>query len=73
MILSAFHISYSLNTKGHAGSEKTSSNFFQNFKFPHAPTWIKVLCNDCITCQLNKQYPQQKELAEKLNFKIYNL
>ena len=27
MILVAFHISHSLNTKGHAGSEKIYSNF----------------------------------------------
>ena len=29
--------------------------------------WIKVLCNDCITCQLNKPYPNQKQIAEKQN------
>ena len=60
MILLAFHNSRSLNTKGHAESEKISSKFIQNFKFPNAPFWLKVLCNDCITCQLN-----QKQTAEK--------
>ena len=28
-----------------------------------------MLCNDCITCQLNKPYPNQKQLAEKQDFK----
>ena len=28
-----------------------------------------VLCNDCITCQLNKPYPNQKQIAEKQDFK----
>ena len=36
MILLAFHISHSLSTKGHAGSEKTYSNFIQSFYFPNA-------------------------------------
>ena len=71
MILLAFHISHSLNTKGHAGSEKTYSNLIQNFYIPKAPIWIKVLCNDCITCQLNKPYPYQ--IAEKQDFKGQNL
>ena len=31
--------------------------------------WIKVLCNNCITCQLNKPYPHQKQIAEKQDFK----
>ena len=60
MILIAFNISHTKNTKGHSGSEKTYSNFTQNFCFPNASIWIKVLCNDCIICQLNKPYPYQK-------------
>ena len=52
MILIAFNISHTQNIKGHSGSEKTYSNFIQNFYFPNAPIWIKVLCNDCIVCQL---------------------
>ena len=52
MILIAFNISHTQNTKGHSGSEKTYSNLTQNFYFPNAPIWIKVLCNDCIVCQL---------------------
>ena len=74
MIRLAFYILHSLNTKEHAGSEKkTHSNSTQNFYFPNAPIWIKVLCNDCITCQLNKPYPHQKQTAEKQNFKIQSL
>ena len=69
MILIAFHTSHSLNTSGHAGSEKTYSNFIQNFYFTNAPIWIKVLCNDCITSQLNKSYPNQKQIAVKQDFK----
>ena len=69
MILIAFNVSHTQNTKGHSGSEKTYSNFTQNFYFPNAPIWIKVLCNDCIICQLNKPYPNQKKIAQKQDFK----
>ena len=69
MILIAFNISHTQNIKGHSGSEKTYSNFIQNFYFPNAPIWIKVLCNDCIVCQLNKPYPNQKQIAQKQDFK----
>ena len=69
MILIAFNISHTQNTKGHSGSEKTYSNFTQNFYFPYAPIWIKVLCNDCIICRLNKPYPNQKQIAQKQDFK----
>ena len=51
MMLIAFNISHTQNTKGHSGSEKTYSNFTQHFYFPKAPFWIKLLCNDCIICQ----------------------
>ena len=61
--------SHTLNTKGHSGSEKTYSNFIQNFNFLNPPIWVKVLCNDCIICQLNKPYPNQKHIAEKQDFK----
>ena len=43
MILIAFNISHIQNIKEHSGSEKTYSNFIQNFYFPNAPIWIKVL------------------------------
>ena len=33
MILIAFNISHTQNIKGHSGSEKTYSNFIQNFYF----------------------------------------
>ena len=68
-MLIAFNTSHTLHTKGHSGSEKTYSNFIQSFYFPNAPLWIKVLCNDCLICQLNKNYPNQKQIAEKLVFK----
>ena len=61
LVLIAFHTSHSLNPKGQAGSEKKYSNYFQNFCFPSAPIRIKVLRNDCITCQLNKPYPHQSK------------
>ena len=70
-MLIAFHTSQSLHTKRHSGAEKTYSNFTQIF-FLNAPIeimWIKVLCNDCIKCQLNKPYPNQKQIAEKQDFK----
>ena len=70
MILIAFHTSHTQNTKGHSGSEKkTNSNFTQNFYFPNAPIWIKVLCNDYKICQLNKPYPNQKQIPQKQDFK----
>ena len=34
MILIAFNISHTQNTKGHSGSEKTYSNFTKSFFFP---------------------------------------
>ena len=73
MIIIAFNISHTQNTKGHSGLEKTYSNLTQNFYFPNAPIWIKVLCNDCIICQLNKPYPNQKQIAQKQDFKGQNL
>ena len=70
MILLAFNISLSLNKNiGNIGSEKTYSNFFQNFFFPNASISIKVLCNKCITNQLNKTYLHQNHLAEKQEFR----
>ena len=72
MILIAFNISHTQNTKGHSGSEKTYWNFTQFF-FPNAPIWTKVLCNDCIICQLNKPYPNQKQIAQKQDFKEKSL
>ena len=73
MMLIAFNTSHILHTKGHSGSEKTYSNFIQNFCFSNAPNWIKVLCNDCKKCQLNKQYPNQKQIAEKQLLKRQSL
>ena len=73
MMLIAFDIYHTQNTKGHSGSEKTYSKFTQNFYFPNALIWIKILCNDCITCQLNKSYPNQKQLATKQDFKGQSL
>ena len=69
MMLIAFHTFHSLHTKGHSESETTYSNFIKNFYFPNAPIWIKVLCNDCITCQFNKPYPNQKQITETQDFK----
>ena len=69
MMLLAFNTSHTLHSKGHSGSEKTFSNLIQNLYFPNAPIWIKVIWNDCITCQLNKTYPNQKQIAEKQDFK----
>ena len=73
MILIAFNISHTQNSKGHSGSEKKYSNFTQNCCFPNTPIWIKVLCNDCIICQLNKPYPNQKQIAQKQDFKGQSL
>ena len=73
MMLIAFHTSLSLHTKGHSGSVRTYSNLIQTFYFPNAPILNKVLCNDCITCQLSKPYPNQKQIAEKQDFKEQSL
>ena len=45
----------------------------ENFYFPNAPIWIKVLSNDCIICQLKKSYPNQKQIATKQDFKGQSL
>ena len=66
--LIAINSSHTLKTKRHSGSEKTFSSFIPNFYFPNAPTWIKVLCNNCIICQLTKPYPNQKQIAETKRF-----
>ena len=68
-MLIEFNISQTQNTKRHSGSEKTYSNFTQNFYFPNAPNWIKNLGNVCIICQLNRHYPNQKQIAPKQDFK----
>ena len=73
MMLIAFNISHTQHTRGHSGSKKTYSNFTQNFYFLNAPIWIKVCCNDCIICQLNKPYPNQKQIATKQDFKGQSL
>ena len=57
MMLIAVNTSYTRLTKGHSGAEKTYSYFIQKIYFLNAPIWIKVLCNDCIICQLNKPDP----------------
>ena len=72
MILIAFNISQTQKTKGHSGSEKAYSYFTRIF-FPNAPIWIKVLCDDCVICQLNKPYPNQKQIAKKQDFKGQSL
>ena len=54
-------------------SRKIISKFCKKFYFPKAPIWIKVFCNECIICQLNKPYPNQKQIAEKQDFKAQNL
>ena len=69
LMLIPFLISLSLNTKGHVGSERTYSNFSQNFYFPNAPIWTKVLCNDCTTCQLIKPFPHETQATGKQDFK----
>ena len=47
--------------------------FYAKFFSPNAPIWIKVLCNNCIKCKLNKPYPNQTQFAEKQNFKGQSL
>ena len=69
MMLIAFHTSQTLHTKGHSGSEKKILNFHSKILLSKAPIWIKVLCNGCIICKLDKPYPTQKQIAEKRDFK----
>ena len=70
-MLIAFNTSHTLSTKGHSGSEKTYSNIIQNFYFPNAPSWVKVLCNGCIISQSNKPKNKlQKNKILKDNFYI---
>ena len=68
--LMAIHISDCLNTKGHAGSKKNILHFIQSIHFPNAPIWIKVLSNNCTTCELNRPFSHQKQLAENKTLKV---
>ena len=72
-MLIAFHTSHSSHTKGHSGAEKKHTQLLYIVYFPNAPIWIKALCNDCITCHLNKPYPNPKQIAEKQDFKAQSL
>ena len=65
-MLIAFHTSHTLHTKGHSSSEKTYSKFIQNFYFPEPHFGLKCYAE---TCQLNKPCPNQKQFAEKQDFK----
>ena len=58
-----FHTSHTLHTKGH--SEKTYSIFIHK---PH----FGLKCY-AVTCQLNKPCPNQKQFAEKQDFKEQSL
>ena len=58
-----------MHTKRHVESQERYSNFFQNLLFPNAPFSIKVLCNDCIICQLNKPLPHQTQITKKQDSK----
>ena len=64
LLLSTMLIAFDMSHT-QSGSEKTYSNFTRNFYFPNAPILIKVLCYDCIICQLNKPSPNQKQIATK--------
>ena len=72
-MLIAFNISHTQHTKGHSGSEKTYSKCTQQFYFPNAPISIKVLSNDCLICQLNEPYSNQKQMPPKQDFKGQSL
>ena len=65
MILIAFNISHTQNTKGHSGSEKNIPELYTKFLFPKCPNLDKVLCNDCIICQLNKPYPNPFKMQSR--------
>ena len=64
MILIAFNISHTTYKR----TLRIRKDILELY-FPNAPIWIKVLCNDCIICQLNKPYPNQKQIAQKQDFK----
>ena len=72
MMLIAFHVSLFLSTKGHAGSEKVSQTLFRTFTFQMHQFGIKIIKNS-ITGWLHKQYPYQKQLAGKQDFKGQSL
>ena len=67
-ILLAFHISNSLTITDMQDQKAHTQISYKNFYFPNAPIWIKVLCSDCITCQLIKRYPHQKRIEKKTRF-----
>ena len=49
--------------------KKNNIKFHSKFLFANAPVWTKKLCNDCKTNHLNKNFPHQKQIAEKQGFK----
>ena len=53
--------------------KKTYSKIIQSFNCPKLPIRTKVLCNNCIICQINKPFPHQKQLAEKQDFEGQSL
>ena len=70
MMLTAFHTSHSLHTKGHSGAEKNLFKFYTKISFLKCIDLDKSID---ITCQLNKPYPNQKQIAEKKDFKSQSL
>ena len=79
MLLLAFHNSHSLHTKGPSGPEK--QNLFNIFLLKNYSMFIflkctileKILCKGCNTCQINKPYPNHKQIAEKQDLKGQSL
>ena len=75
MILIAFNISHTQNIKGTLWIRENIFKFHTKKKllFSKCTNWIKVLCNDCIVCQLNKTLSKSKTIAQKQDFKGQSL
>ena len=53
--------------------QKIIFKFYSSFQFSKCTNWIKVLCNDCITNHLSKNFPRQKQTTQKQEFKEQSL
>ena len=72
MMLLAFQSSPSLHTKGHSGAEKNISKFYTKFLFPNGTDLDKNFMQWLHNMTFNKPYPNQKQIAEKRDFKAQN-
>ena len=73
MMLTVFHTSHSLHTKGQSGAEKNIFKFYKKNLFPKCTDLDKSIMQRLQNMSANKPYPNQKQIAEKQDFKEQSL